>query len=102
MRPCTRTRLPATAITSTEATTTLTFSTRLRTVEELRTTLTSDQFLEYKQPKIDLGTGEVHSVEVSVRWNHPTRRPLHPEAFLGRIEGRQACLLYTSPSPRDG
>ena len=33
------------------------FATRLRTVEELRTALTSDQLVVYYQPKIDLRTG---------------------------------------------
>ena len=62
------------AITSTEAMTILTFSTLPPMVEELRTTMSSDQFVENKQPKIDLGTGEVHSVEALVRWNHPAAR----------------------------
>jgi len=38
------------------------------------------------QPKIDLATGEVHSVEALVRWNHPTRGLLHPDAFLRLVE----------------
>jgi len=67
-------------------------TTRLRTVEELRTALTSNQLVVHYQPKIDLGTGEVHSVEGLVRWNHPTRGLLHPDAFLDLIE--EAGLMH--------
>ncbi|MGV8848657.1 MAG: putative bifunctional diguanylate cyclase/phosphodiesterase [Propionibacteriaceae bacterium] len=62
------------------------FSTRLRTVDELRTALTSDQLVVHYQPKIDLLTGEVHDVEALVRWDHPTRGLLYPDAFLDLVE----------------
>ena len=55
---------------------------RAQLVEELRTALGSDQLVVHYQPKIDLDTGEVNSVEALVRWNHPTRGLLYPEAFL--------------------
>jgi len=61
-------------------------ATRLQTVGELRTALASDQFVVHYQPKIDLDTGEVHSVEALVRWNHPTRGLLYPEAFLDLVD----------------
>jgi len=61
-------------------------ATRLQTVGELRTALASDQLVVHYQPKIDLDTGEVHSVEALVRWNHPTRGLLYPEAFLVLVE----------------
>jgi len=61
-------------------------STRLRTVDELRTALTSDQLVVYYQPKIDLLTGQVHDVEALVRWEHPTRGLLYPDAFLDLVE----------------
>jgi diguanylate cyclase (GGDEF)-like protein len=60
--------------------------TLLQTVEELRTALTSDQFVMHYQPKVDLDTGEVHGVEALVRWNHPTRGLLHPDAFVALVE----------------
>ncbi|MEO5980841.1 MAG: EAL domain-containing protein [Pedococcus sp.] len=62
------------------------FSTRLRTVNELRTALTHDQLLVHYQPKIDLLTGEVHDVEALVRWDHPTRGLLYPNAFVDLVE----------------
>jgi diguanylate cyclase (GGDEF)-like protein len=65
----------------------LDFSTRLRTVEELRSALTSGQLVVHYQPKIDLRTGDVHDVEALVRWDHPTRGLLYPDAFLDLVEG---------------
>ena len=62
------------------------FTTRLRTIDELRTALTSDQLVVHYQPKIDLLTGEVHDVEALVRWDHPTRGLLYPDAFLDLVE----------------
>jgi predicted signal transduction protein with EAL and GGDEF domain len=59
---------------------------RLRTGDELRTAMTSDQLVVYYQPKIDLGSGDVHSVEALVRWDHPIRVLLYPEAFLDLVE----------------
>jgi diguanylate cyclase len=61
-------------------------STRLQTVDELRTALTDDQLVVYYQPKIDLRTGDVHDVEALVRWDHPTRGLLYPDAFLDLVE----------------
>ena len=68
------------------------FNTRLRKVEELRTALTSDQLVLHYQPKVDLRTGEVHGVETLVRWNHPDRGLLYPEAFLDLVE--EAGLIH--------
>jgi diguanylate cyclase (GGDEF)-like protein len=67
------------------------FATRLRTVEELRTALTTDQLVLHYQPKVDLRTGEVQGVEALVRWDHPTRGLLYPDAFLDLVE--QAGLM---------
>jgi len=61
-------------------------ATRLQTVQELRTALSTDQLVVHYQPKVDLDTGEVHSVEALVRWNHPTRGLLYPDAFLNLVE----------------
>jgi len=61
-------------------------TTRLQTVQELRTALSTDQLILHYQPKIDLDTGDVHSVEALVRWNHPTRGLLYPDAFLHLVE----------------
>jgi diguanylate cyclase (GGDEF)-like protein len=59
---------------------------RLQTMEQLRTALSCDQLVLHYQPKIDLNTGEVHSVEALVRWDHPTRGLLYPDDFLPLVE----------------
>jgi len=61
-------------------------ATRLRTIDELQAAMTSNQLVVHYQPKIDLATGEVHSVEALVRWNHPTRGLLYPGSFLALVE----------------
>jgi diguanylate cyclase (GGDEF)-like protein len=61
-------------------------ATKLQTIEELRTAVTSDQFVLHYQPKVDLDGGGVHSVEALIRWEHPTRGLLYPDAFLGLVE----------------
>ena len=53
---------------------------------ELRCALERDELVLHYQPKIDLPTGEVRGVEALVRWDHPTRGLLYPEAFLDLIE----------------
>ncbi len=60
--------------------------TRLRTIDELRTALVEDEFVVHYQPKVDLHTGEVHSVEALVRWDHPTRGLVYPDDFLALVE----------------
>jgi diguanylate cyclase (GGDEF)-like protein len=61
-------------------------ATRLRTVDELQAAMTSDQLVLHYQPKVDLNTGDVHAVEALVRWDHPTRGLLYPDAFLNLVE----------------
>ena len=61
-------------------------STRLRTLQELRTGLAGDQLVLHYQPKIELKTGTVNGVEALVRWNHPTRGLLFPDQFLALAE----------------
>jgi diguanylate cyclase (GGDEF)-like protein len=61
-------------------------ATKLQTVEELRTAMATDQLVLHYQPKIDLDTGAVHAVEALVRWAHPTRGLLYPDAFLALVE----------------
>jgi diguanylate cyclase (GGDEF)-like protein len=61
-------------------------ATRLRTLDELQAAMTSDQLVLHYQPKVDMDTGAVHSVEALVRWDHPTRGLLYPDAFLDLVE----------------
>jgi diguanylate cyclase (GGDEF)-like protein len=58
-------------------------ATRLTIVSGLRAGIERDELLLHYQPKFDLATGEVDSVEALVRWDHPTRGLLEPAEFLG-------------------
>jgi diguanylate cyclase (GGDEF)-like protein/PAS domain S-box-containing protein len=57
--------------------------TRNLTIEtSLRRAIGTEQLhLEY-QPVVDLDSGRRRSVEVCVRWNHPTMGPIAPEEFI--------------------
>ncbi|MEV8507149.1 EAL domain-containing protein [Actinoplanes sp. NPDC051475] len=55
---------------------------QLRLLQELHEALAEDQLVLHYQPKIDLTDGTVRGVEALVRWAHPTRGLLYPDAFL--------------------
>jgi diguanylate cyclase (GGDEF)-like protein len=59
---------------------------RLRTLQELRAALSSNQLVLHYQPKVDLDSGAVRGVEALVRWDHPSRGLLYPASFLGLVE----------------
>ncbi|WP_166804524.1 putative bifunctional diguanylate cyclase/phosphodiesterase [Cryobacterium algoritolerans] len=65
---------------------------RLRTLEDLRAAIAEGQLVLHYQPKISLTTNVLHGVEALVRWNHPTRGLLYPEAFLALVE--EAGLMH--------
>ncbi len=50
--------------------------------------------LDY-QPKVYLATGIVHGAEALIRWNHPVRGPLPPEAFMPRVEQSTLVQVIT-------
>ncbi|SFL81094.1 PAS domain S-box-containing protein/diguanylate cyclase (GGDEF) domain-containing protein [Geodermatophilus ruber] len=45
-----------------------------------------DQFVVHYQPVVRLDTGELYGVEALLRWNHPERGLLSPDAFLSVAE----------------
>ncbi len=59
---------------------------RLRTLEELRDAVLSGGLSVFYQPKVDSRTLRVGGVEALVRWPHPTRGLLLPDAFLPLAE----------------
>ncbi len=59
---------------------------RLATLEQLRTALRTEEIVAYYQPQCDVATGHVTGVEALVRWQHPTRGLLAPDAFLDLVE----------------
>lgn len=53
---------------------------------ELRYALEREELLLHYQPKLNLKTGAITSVEALVRWQHPQRGLLQPGQFLGVAE----------------
>jgi EAL domain-containing protein (putative c-di-GMP-specific phosphodiesterase class I) len=67
-------------------------SERLTLEQDLRDGIgQAELFLQY-QPKVDAQSGRLRGVEALVRWNHPTRGRLSPEAFIPLAE---QCGLIT-------
>jgi diguanylate cyclase (GGDEF)-like protein len=59
---------------------------RLALMGELRTALDRGELVVYYQPKADLRTAQVTGAEALVRWQHPDRGLLPPDAFLPMAE----------------
>jgi diguanylate cyclase (GGDEF)-like protein len=55
---------------------------RLEIEGELRSALARGQLVLHYQPKIDIATGEMRSVEALIRWRHPTRGAILPGEFI--------------------
>ena len=74
-------------------------TTRLAMVGELRTAIEERQLEVHYQPQADLRTGAVRSVEALVRWRHPERGLVPPDAFVplaescGLVEQLTAVVL---------
>ena len=55
-------------------------------LRDLRQALTNDELELYFQPKIDVRSGKVTAAEALIRWQHPTRGLVMPNAFLPLAE----------------
>jgi diguanylate cyclase (GGDEF)-like protein len=55
---------------------------RLEIEAELRVAIARGQLVLHYQPKIDIATGEMRSVEALIRWRHPTRGSILPGEFI--------------------
>ncbi|RJF91786.1 EAL domain-containing protein [Noviherbaspirillum saxi] len=53
---------------------------------ELRHAIVHDQFIIHYQPRVDLASGEVSSMEALVRWAHPTKGLVEPASFIALAE----------------
>jgi diguanylate cyclase (GGDEF)-like protein/PAS domain S-box-containing protein len=49
---------------------------------DLRKALLADQFELYYQPLVEVGSGQVSGFEALLRWNHPERGMVMPDAFI--------------------
>jgi len=59
---------------------------------DLRAAPTLGQLELHYQPIVDLKSGRIVSVEALIRWNHPTRGLLFPDAFIGVAEESSAIV----------
>ncbi|MDX6699631.1 MAG: hypothetical protein QOE65_3028 [Solirubrobacteraceae bacterium] len=59
---------------------------RLTLMSQLRHAIDTSQLVVHYQPQADLDSGEVHSVEALVRWEHPERGLLPPIEFIPLAE----------------
>ena len=67
--------------------------TRFNLESELRTALEQDQFVAYFQPRVNVHTNQVVGAESLVRWIHPQRGMVPPDAFIPVCE---ACGLINT------
>jgi diguanylate cyclase (GGDEF)-like protein len=59
---------------------------RLALVGELRRALANSELVVHYQPRVELASGDVRTVEALVRWEHPERGLLSPGEFLPLAE----------------
>jgi EAL domain-containing protein (putative c-di-GMP-specific phosphodiesterase class I) len=69
---------------------------RLEVVEQLRAGIAGGQLVLHYQPKLALATGEIDGVEALVRWQHPARGLLFPDAFIDLAESAGLMSRLTS------
>jgi diguanylate cyclase (GGDEF)-like protein/PAS domain S-box-containing protein len=60
--------------------------TQRESLEHIRQALERNEFVLHYHPKVNMKTGEVMGTEALIRWNHPERGLLPPDAFLPIIE----------------
>ncbi len=59
---------------------------RLELIQDLDAAIVHGQFRLHYQPKVDVATGAIVGAEALLRWQHPTRGLLYPDAFLPLME----------------
>jgi diguanylate cyclase (GGDEF)-like protein len=59
---------------------------RLQLETEMHYAQRRGEFVFHYQPQLDQESGHIHCVEALIRWNHPGRGLLGPEAFLNLLE----------------
>ena len=66
---------------------------RYQLLTALRRGLARDEFRLVYQPQVDLATGQVCGIEALLRWQHPQRGVLTPDAFIAIAEDNDIILL---------
>jgi EAL domain-containing protein (putative c-di-GMP-specific phosphodiesterase class I) len=69
---------------------------RLEAVAQLRRAIDEDELTLHYQPKLSLATGRVEGAEALVRWQHPERGLLFPDAFIELAESAGLMAALTS------
>jgi diguanylate cyclase (GGDEF)-like protein len=59
---------------------------RLALESDLRVALSNNELQLYYQPKVDVASGQMRSVEALLRWRHPTRGMVMPGEFIAVAE----------------
>jgi diguanylate cyclase len=65
---------------------------RVVVAEELRAGIDRGELVLHYQPQVDLRTSKVIGLEALVRWNHPTRGMVMPDAFIPIAERTGSIL----------
>jgi len=76
------------------------FPVRASTVEELSDAIASGELEMHYQPIMDASSGRVASAEALVRWRHPTRGLLYPDAFIEVAEANGLIGALTEATLR--
>jgi diguanylate cyclase (GGDEF)-like protein len=70
----------------------ITLNSRARLKQNLLEALEADQFVLYYQPRVDVHSGELLSMEALVRWRHPTLGMVAPGEFIPLAEATGLIL----------
>ncbi|MGD9500103.1 putative bifunctional diguanylate cyclase/phosphodiesterase [Halothiobacillus sp.] len=65
----------------------------MKTLGEMIHALEAGQLSMYYQPKVNIATGEIHSVEALMRWHHPEHGNIPPDVFIPLAE--QSTLIHS-------
>jgi diguanylate cyclase (GGDEF)-like protein len=71
---------------------------RLDLLRDVRRGVSQNEFVLYYQPIMDIVTGSVVGFEGLMRWRHPERGLLTPEAFITAFEDRELAPMLTAVS----
>jgi diguanylate cyclase (GGDEF)-like protein len=68
---------------------------RLRLIEDLRTSIGTDQLSLVYQPQYDLRSGRIEGAEALIRWRHPELGNVSPAEFIPLAEQSNSIRLLT-------